>query len=84
MHNGLLPYILDRLTTQIVMDVGSVKERLCLSVANHPCRGNFVATQPMWGTEYSGPEAAVSTAFINKAVVFFAINTKAIQYHLLR
>jgi prephenate dehydrogenase len=29
----------------------------------------FVATHPMWGTEYSGPEAAVAGAFVNKAVV---------------
>ena len=32
-------------------------------------RENFVATHPMWGTEYSGPEAAVSGAFKEKATV---------------
>ena len=28
-----------------------------------------MATHPMWGTEYSGPEAAVKGAFVGKAVV---------------
>ena len=32
-------------------------------------RSRFVATHPMWGTEYSGPEAAEKNAFVNKACV---------------
>jgi prephenate dehydrogenase len=32
-------------------------------------RGRFVATHPMWGTEYSGPEAAVRGAFSGRACV---------------
>jgi prephenate dehydrogenase len=32
-------------------------------------RGRFVATHPMWGTEYSGPEAAVRDAFVGRACV---------------
>ncbi|HEY0297705.1 MAG TPA: prephenate dehydrogenase/arogenate dehydrogenase family protein, partial [Arachidicoccus sp.] len=28
------------------------------SVKNHPKRGRYVASHPMWGTEFSGPEAA--------------------------
>jgi len=51
------------------MDVGSTKKIICESVANHPKRGRFVATHPMWGTEYSGPDAAVRTAFADKATV---------------
>ena len=39
------------------------------AVKNHPNRGRYVATHPMWGTEYSGPEAAVHGAFVNKATV---------------
>jgi len=39
------------------------------SVFNHPKRGRFVAAHPMWGTEYSGPTAAVRGAFENKAVI---------------
>lgn len=48
---------------QIVLDMGSTKESLCDTLADHPRRKRFVATHPMWGTEYSGPEAAVKGAF---------------------
>lgn len=65
----MLPQILDQITTQVVMDVGSTKKIICESVAQHPKRGRFVATHPMWGTEYSGPDAAVRAAFANKATV---------------
>lgn len=65
----MLPQILDQITHQVVMDVGSTKKIICESVAQHPKRGRFVATHPMWGTEYSGPDAAVKAAFANKAAV---------------
>ena len=39
------------------------------SIKDHPKRGRFVATHPMWGTEYSGPEAATKGAFRDKATV---------------
>src|SRR5260221_3320084 len=42
---------------QIVLDAGSTKAALCAAIENHPMRKRFVATHPMWGTEYSGPEA---------------------------
>jgi prephenate dehydrogenase len=54
---------------QIVVDAGSTKKALCLSVAGHPNRARFVATHPMWGTEYSGPEAAVHNAFSGRTCV---------------
>ncbi len=66
---GLLPKILDLVTEQIVFDAGSTKEQLIDIVKEHPKRGRYVATHPMWGTEYSGPAAAVKHAFENKAVV---------------
>ncbi len=65
----LLPLILDKVNQQVVFDVGSTKKSLCDAVAEHPKRGRFVATHPMWGTENSGPTAAVSTAFVQKASV---------------
>jgi prephenate dehydrogenase len=66
----LLPPIMDQLNDeQVVMDMGSTKGNVINAIANHPKRKRFVATHPMWGTEYSGPEAAVKDAFINKAVV---------------
>lgn len=66
---GLLPYVLDRITHQIVTDAGSIKGGLIQAVENHSNRGRYVATHPMWGTEYSGPMAAVRNAFENKACV---------------
>ncbi|MEO7767662.1 MAG: prephenate dehydrogenase [Ferruginibacter sp.] len=54
---------------QIVADAGSTKYSLCTVLANHPMRKRFVATHPMWGTEYSGPEAAVRGAFAGRACV---------------
>jgi len=65
----LLPYVLDRVSHQVVIDMGSTKGQLAKLVKNHPHRGRFVASHPMWGTEYSGPEAAVETAFEDKAVI---------------
>lgn len=65
----LLPAVLDEIEDQVVMDMGSTKESVIASVANHPKRKRYVATHPMWGTEFSGPEAAVKTAFANKAAV---------------
>src|SRR5437868_5156921 len=65
----LLPEILDEVEDQVVIDVGSTKEAILEAAEDHPRRGRFVATHPMWGTEYSGPEAAVKDAFVNKATV---------------
>ena len=54
---------------QIVLDAGSTKQALCQSIAAHPHRSRFVATHPMWGTEHSGPEAAVHGAFAGRSCV---------------
>ena len=54
---------------QIVADAGSTKNVLCEALADHPMRKRFVATHPMWGTEYSGPEAAVREAFAGRSCV---------------
>ncbi|MEO8853588.1 MAG: prephenate dehydrogenase [Ginsengibacter sp.] len=54
---------------QIVADAGSTKYVLCKELENHPMRKRFVATHPMWGTEYSGPEAAVREAFKDRSCV---------------
>ena len=48
---------------QVIMDMGSTKEELCELISQHPHRSRFVAAHPMWGTEHSGPEAAVEGAF---------------------
>lgn len=66
---AMLPGILDRVAQQVVIEMGSTKESVVKIVKEHSKRGRFVATHPMWGTEYSGPMAAQRDAFINKAVV---------------
>ncbi|MGZ3912016.1 MAG: prephenate dehydrogenase [Flavisolibacter sp.] len=65
----LLPLVLDTVDRQVVMDVGSIKQGILAVIETHPHRKRFVATHPMWGTEYSGPQAAVRGAFAGKATV---------------
>lgn len=66
----LLPQILDKVQPhQIVMDMGSTKADVISAVKSHPNRRRYVATHPMWGTEYNGPKAAVRGAFEGKAVI---------------
>lgn len=55
----ILEHVLDNISPgQTVMDVGSIKANICNRVAHHPNRDQFVATHPIAGTEYSGPDAA--------------------------
>ncbi|MCD8186061.1 MAG: prephenate dehydrogenase [Rikenellaceae bacterium] len=54
---------------QVIMEMGSTKQELCEIISMHPRRGRLVATHPMWGTEYSGPEAALPGAFTGRTVV---------------
>ena len=66
----VMKQIMDLVTDkQIVADAGSTKFVLCKALADHPMRKRFVATHPMWGTEYSGPEAAVRGAFKDRSCV---------------
>lgn len=66
----LLPQVLSLITKkQVIMDVGSTKQGIAEVIADFPLRGRMVPTHPMWGTEFSGPEAAVRGAFANKATV---------------
>jgi prephenate dehydrogenase len=74
---NILPQILDMVQNQIVIEVGSTKTKVIEAVAMHPKRANFVATHPMAGTEYSGPEAAVHCLFANKICVLCDIEQSA-------
>jgi prephenate dehydrogenase len=65
----LVPKIMDRVSTQVVMDVGSTKGPITEAIDDHPKRSRFVGTHPMWGTEHSGPEAAEKNAFKGKVTV---------------
>ena len=67
---SILPQILDLVTdNQVVIEVGSTKKPVIDAVKNHPNRQNFVATHPMAGTEFSGPEAAIKHLFDGKVCV---------------
>lgn len=66
----VMQQVMDLVTDkQVVADGGSTKAALCDVLKDHPMRKQFVATHPMWGTEYSGPEAAVKGAFAGRACV---------------
>jgi prephenate dehydrogenase len=65
----LLPSVLDLVDGQVVFDLGSTKEAVAQIASAQAKKGRFVPTHPMWGTEFSGPSAAQSDAFENKATV---------------
>lgn len=50
----------------LIMDFGSTKAAICQQVALHSKRGQFLATHPIAGTEYSGPAAALPHLFEGK------------------
>lgn len=71
---NVLPNVLQKTLDNVgeqtmVLDVGSVKERICKSVESHKNRGNFVAAHPLAGTEFSGPEAAIYNLFDEKVTI---------------
>lgn len=65
----ILPLVLDQIDNQVVLDTGSTKVSLLDAAKGHAKRGRYVATHPMWGTEFSGPEAATLQAFKGRANV---------------
>ena len=66
---SVLPAVLDLIDNQVVIDVGSTKEQIVKTASSHPKRKRFVPTHPIWGTEYSGPRAAVKDGFKGKVTV---------------
>lgn len=61
--------ILEKVDRQIIIDAGSTKNAICRTADSSKNRKRFVATHPMWGTEFSGPKAAIAGAFVGNAVV---------------
>jgi len=51
------------------MDVGSTKANILRIVKGHPKSGRYVATHPMAGTEFSGPDAAIVNLYRDKNVI---------------
>jgi prephenate dehydrogenase len=68
--HSLLPKVLDLVKKQTVIDMGSTKTYILEAVSQHPNRGRLVASHPMAGTEYSGPEAAIKDLFKGKVMVY--------------
>lgn len=67
---SVLTKVLDVVTEDtLVIDVGSVKGRICKAVEQHPNRANFLAVHPLAGTEFSGPEAAIYDLFDHKVTI---------------
>ena len=66
----LAPQLLDQVEDQVIIDMGSTKINILQQIADHPKRGRYVAAHPMAGTEYSGPEAAISNLFKDKNMVY--------------
>ena len=76
----ILPKILDVISDNaLVMDVGSTKSAICEVVANHPKRRNFLATHPISGTEFSGPNAALEKLFLNKTNIICEVEKTAFK-----
>jgi prephenate dehydrogenase len=71
----MLPHVLNIISeNQVVIDVGSTKKTIINNIKNHPHRQNFIATHPMAGTEFSGPQAAIHNLFDNKNCVLCDVN----------
>jgi prephenate dehydrogenase len=79
---NLLPFVLDYVTHQTVTDVGSTKLSITERVRDHPKRTNYVPSHPMSGTEFSGPEAAITGLFDKKVGIICDMshsNPKALE-----
>tara|TARA_X000000368_G_scaffold375088_1_gene327260 strand:- start:14 stop:865 length:852 start_codon:yes stop_codon:yes gene_type:complete len=71
----VIPKILDIINKRtLVFDVGSTKDAICKSIKNHPRRGNFLASHPMAGTEFSGPDAAERGLYFNKTNIICEVD----------
>lgn len=66
----LMPRALSLISSEgVLVDMGSTKAEIAAAIARHPQRGRAVIAHPMAGTEYSGPQAAVSNLFHGKAAI---------------
>ena len=79
-QQSVLPKVRDGISDEaLVFDAGSTKAKLCEVVAQHPRRRNFLATHPIAGTEFSGPEAAIRGLFQNKTNIICEVEKTAFK-----
>ncbi len=77
---NLIPTLLDTISDDtLVFDVGSTKRSICEVIKNHPKRRNFLATHPIAGTEFSGPNAAQKDLFRNKTNIICEVEKTAFK-----
>jgi prephenate dehydrogenase len=75
-----LPRILDGIGEEtLVMDAGSTKAEICRAVSTHARRRNFLACHPIAGTEFTGPEAAISGLFEGKTNIICEVEQTAFR-----
>ena len=75
-----LPGILDQVGEEtLVFDAGSTKALICDAVSGHPKRRNFLACHPIAGTEFTGPDAAISGLFEGKTNIICEVEKTAFR-----
>ena len=75
-----LPSFLDRVGEEtLVFDAGSTKALICEAVREHPKRRNFLACHPIAGTEFTGPQAAVSGLYEGKTNIICEVEQTAFR-----
>lgn len=76
----VIPKILNHIPDNcLVLDVGSTKELVCDAIADHPKRRNFLATHPIAGTEFSGPQAALTDLYRGKTNIICEVEKTAFK-----
>lgn len=76
----VLPIILDKINDDcLVFDAGSTKKKLCEAVDNHSKRRNYLATHPIAGTEFSGPQAAIANLYRAKTNIICEVEKTAFK-----
>ncbi|MGA9239858.1 prephenate dehydrogenase/arogenate dehydrogenase family protein, partial [Robiginitalea sp.] len=75
-----LPRVLDAVGEHtLVLDAGSTKAEICRAVSTHSHRRNFLACHPIAGTEFTGPQAAVSGLFEGKTNIICEVEQTAFR-----
>lgn len=76
----VIPEVLNQVSdTCLVLDVGSTKEEICEIIKKHPKRRNFLATHPIAGTEFSGPNAALTGLYRGKTNIICEVEKTAFK-----
>lgn len=63
----------------LVIDAGSTKAPICQAVSGHEKRRNFLACHPIAGTEFTGPDAAITGLFQGKVNIICEVEQTAFR-----